>query len=472
MAATKQKKGRAAPAQNSSPASLAPYEPRDWQCIALLAALVLVFFRDILLGIAFLWEDFLYHDYPSRNFAAVSMSMGEVPLWNPYTFNGMPFLADIQKTVFYLPCTALALFVKNGQLGFYWLELMIILHYVLAGVGMFYLGRSFDLRRWPALFAGATYMLSGFMITHAIHQYIITLVAWYPLVLLLFRKALVGGWKWAFLAALVLGHSTLAGFPQLTLYFYFFLFIFFVFELLTTFKGNELLSKPALTALAKAAVIVGLSVAVAMIQLLPTMEFADLTFRAQITYQKATEGQFAWEQLITFLYPKFFGTAGAGGYNYHGLGTYWNYWETCMYFGILPLLLLLMSLTLIKKSKYIPFLWGFGIFAVLFALGNNFVVHRFFFDFVPRFDTFRNPARMGVFLTFGAALLAGFSLQHILYDHRTQQESRRLRTILLTGTGVSVAIYLLLISGSLAGSFEFMKDSATFSSLKKDALPA
>lgn len=134
MASPKHKKEARRPPQDSL-----PYEPKDWQCVALLAVLVIVFFREILLGHAFLWEDFLYHDYPSRNFASVSLSMGEIPLWNPYSFNGMPFLADIQKTVFYLPCTVLALFVKDGQLSFYWLELMIILHYVLAGVTMFYL---------------------------------------------------------------------------------------------------------------------------------------------------------------------------------------------------------------------------------------------------------------------------------------------------------------------------------------------
>src|SRR5512140_2502124 len=75
-----------------------------WQAVGVLALLVAIFFREILLGTAFLWEDFLYFSYPVRNFAATSVAMGSLPLWNPYTFNGMPFLADIQTTVFYLPC--------------------------------------------------------------------------------------------------------------------------------------------------------------------------------------------------------------------------------------------------------------------------------------------------------------------------------------------------------------------------------
>lgn len=447
-----------------------PFEPKDWQCLSVLALLVLIFFQGILLGHSYFWEDFLYHDYPSRDFAAVSMANGEIPLWNPYSFNGMPFLADIQKTVFYLPCVFLTPFVSGGTLSPYWLEVMIILHYVLAGAGMFYLARSFDLRRIPSLFSGAAYALSGFMIMHAIHQYIVTLVAWYPLVLLLFRKALAGPWKWVFLCALVLGHSTLAGFPQLTLYVYFFLFVFFVFELLTTYGWRNLTTRPSLIATSKAATVIVLSIAIAAIQLLPTLEFADLTFRAQITYQKATEGQFSWEQLVTLLYPKFFGTAGAGGYNYHGPGTYWYYWETCMYLGILPLMLLSISSTLIRKSKYIAFFFGFGIFAVLFALGDNFIVHKFFFDFVPRFSTFRNPARMSIFLAFGAALLAGFALQHILYSLKTSQESKRLRAVIGTIMGASVLLYLLLVSGSLTGTFKFLDDRTIATPILSDAL--
>src|SRR5512140_774861 len=99
-----------------------------WQVVVLLAFLVAIFFREILLGTAWLWEDFLYFSYPVRNFAATSVAMGSLPLWNPYTFNGMPFLADIQTTVFYLPCMLLSLFATGSRLSFYWLEFMVIAH--------------------------------------------------------------------------------------------------------------------------------------------------------------------------------------------------------------------------------------------------------------------------------------------------------------------------------------------------------
>ena len=297
---------------------------RDWKAAALFTGITAVFFYKILLGEAWLWEDMMFFSYPVRVYAATTMAMGHVPLWNPYTFSGMPFLADIQTTVFYLPCVALALFVRNGGLSFYWLELMVIAHYALAGWAMYLLASSYDLKRVPALFAGVSYMLSGFMVTHAIHQQIITMVAWFPLIIMLFRTALTRtGWRPAFLCALLLGHSTFAGYPQLSLYFHSFLFAYFVFLLLSAYRGKSLVSRPALIVAAKAGLIVGLGLAVAAIQLLPTAELAGLSQRAQITYGKSTEGSLAWSQLLTFFIPKLFGAAGATGSTYWGPGTYW-----------------------------------------------------------------------------------------------------------------------------------------------------
>lgn len=449
---SKPKNKRAAGERGSSIVS-APFDLNDVQCISMLVLLVFIFFYKILLGQAYFWEDFIYQNYPFRSFAATSLATGQMPLWNPYTFNGMPFLADIQTTVLYFPCLLLTLFASNGSLNYYWLELVIVLHFVLAGVGMFYLAKSFNIKNIPALFAGAAYMLSGYMIVHAIHQQNVTLVAWYPLILLFFRKALSElRWLYVFVCGLVLGHSILAGYPQLSLYLYFFLGLYFMFELLTTYKGKEILSRSALTMTAKAASIVVISIALAMIQLLPTLELSDLSQRAQMSFGKASEGSLAWSQLATFFFPKMFGTAGASGYEYFGPGQYFYYWETCVYFGILPLLLTLLSAFLIGKNKHVAFLLSIALFSMLFALGDNFVVFKLFYEFVPGFSKFRIPARMGILLTFAGSLLSAFSLHYILYEAKRMSERKPLRNALLTAGGTGVLCYVLIVSGSFASS--------------------
>ncbi len=464
-------KARSIPPRTASAGEQAPFEPKLWHVCAVIAAFALFFFRDILLGKAFLWEDFLYYSYPVRSFAATSMAMGQFPLWNPYTFNGIPFLADIQTTVLYLPCTILSLAVKNGSLHFAWLELVIVLHYVLAGVSMAALARFLELRPVPSLFAGVAFMLSGFMIVHSIHQQIIMLVAWYPLVTLLFLRALRGQqWFWVFLAALTLGHSIFAGYPQLSLYFYLFLFALFLFELLRVDGPKGLLKPPAIVMSAKAATIVTLSVAVALVQLLPTAELADLSQRAQITYEKASEGSLAWSQLFTLLQPKMFGTAGPDAYAYYGPGTYWYFWETCIYLGALPLMLSILSLRHFRSKSFIAFLWGVVVFALLYALGANFFLHKLFYDFVPGFSRFRNPARIGIFLSFATALLSAFSLQEILDNRLPENHRRQIRKILLTLLGAGIALWLLIVSGLLSGILPFLSNAQAAAAIRHDAL--
>jgi len=425
------------------------WEPTDWQCIGVLSVLVAVFFSPFLLGRAFLWEDFVYQWYPFRQFAASTLAQGELPLWNPYTFNGMPFLAEVQTEVFYLPMTLLTLFVHGGRLDVFWLQLVNILHYWLAGVGMFMLSRSYSLRRIPSLFAGIVYAFSGFMVVHGIHQVILVVVALVPSILWLFRKSFSSpGWSWVCVAGLVLGHSFFGGSPQMSLFLYVFLLCYVLFELVSIDGVRGLVRPPALTIAAKALAIVAISVGIAMVQFIPTQELSELSARAQITYEKAAEGSLGWTQLVTLLVPKFFGVSDAHGYAYWGPGTYWYYWETCVYAGVLPLLLMVFALWVMRNNRHVLFFGLFALFALLYALGGNFIVHHFFFSAVPGFASFRNPARMGVFIAFGAALLSGFLLHHF-GEEDTSRQYAHYRLALAVVAGGALLLVLLLLTGSL-----------------------
>jgi uncharacterized membrane protein YfhO len=55
-----------------------------------------------------------------------------------------------------------------------------------------------------------------------------------------------------------------------------------------------------------------------------------------------------------------------------------------------------------------------SIFALLYALGENFILHKLFFNFIPGFNKFRSIGRMTILLTFSTALMAGFGLRAIL----------------------------------------------------------
>jgi uncharacterized membrane protein YfhO len=385
---------------------------KDWHVVVCIVGSVIIFFRDILLQNAFMWEDFLYQFYPIRNFAAVSMAHGELPLWNPYTFSGMPFQADIQSALFYIPNLILTLFVSGGHLHFYWVELSVILHYVLAGIGMYYLVKSYDLNKIAALFSALVFMLSGFMVTHAIHPWIIYHAAWLPLILLLFKKALEEkSLYYTIIGGLVLGHSVLTGSPQVSLYIFLFLLFYFLFEFISSMKVSF---KSALSKVPPAAGVIIIAIAITAIQLLPTTELAPLSNRAEISYERSLEGSLNPEQLITIFSPKFFGEQSPLANTYWGQGGYGQYWETSIYLGISVLILTIIAVSTLYRNRFVVFFFIILLFSILYALGDSFFLHKIFFFYIPGFSLFRNPARMSLLYTFAASILSGFGLNELI----------------------------------------------------------
>jgi len=438
---------------------------KDWHAMLIIAAIAGIFFRDILLQKAFFWEDFIYQYYAFRNFAAVSLAQGTIPLWNPYTFGGMPFQADIQTALFYLPNLLLTLFVSGGRLHFFWVELMIILHFVIAGVSMYYFVKELGLERVYALFSAVAFLLSGFLIVHVIHQTFVSQVAWTPLVLLLVRRTLLRKSILSMvLAGLTLGHAVLAGSPQFTLYIFLLVFFYFLFEWIGAARTQGW--SASLPMLPLAAGVVILAVALTAIQLLPTMELAPLSKRATISFENSAEGSLHWEQIVTLVAPKYFGARGAVENSYMFQQEYWGYWETCIYVGVLPLMMAGLSLLLIKKNRYVAFFAGILSFGFFYCLGKNFYLHSFFFHLVPGFDKFRDPGRMSFFFTFAAAILSGFGLRFAV-EH-LGANSRNVRKFLIIAATGGVLVFLL----AEAGAFQTIGSSPLAPGIHANAVQA
>ena len=219
-----------------------------------------------------------------------------------------------------------------------------------------------------------------------------------------------------------------------------------------------------------APVAIGLALALASIQLLPTMELAPLSQRSSITYAKATEGSLSWGQLLTFFYPKFFGVSQFEDYQYWGPGEYWHYWETCVYIGLVTLVLALMSAPLLRRNRHAAFFWGVALCALLFGLGNNFILHPAVWHSIPGFSLFRNPARAGIFLAFATALLSGWSLD-VLFSRERSESAALLRGILLGVVGTGIAAWLLTVMGAFDSAFPFLTNPAVGSVVRRGMLP-
>jgi hypothetical protein len=190
----------------------------------LLAALGLAFFSPLMLHPT----ETLYCDHsdllalhlPLKRFLVRSwQETGEVPLWNPYSFAGNPFIHDVQVAAFYPPHFLLYM-LRPESLGAA-LSWLVVLHVIAAGWCMHAYARWQGLGTSGALVAGVGYMFAGKWLLHILlaGHYIMVPLTWLPLVVLWLEQALRqrslirAAWAGAAFALIILGTH-----PQVTFY--------------------------------------------------------------------------------------------------------------------------------------------------------------------------------------------------------------------------------------------------------------
>lgn len=128
------------------------------------------------------WDMPGYH-LPLATFAAAALGRGELPLWDPYTYCGSPFYANMQTQMFYPPGWAAFLLAQiyglKGMLRL--LQWEMVLHVWLAGAGAFLLMRRVGAGLWGALAGAAIFQLSSFFASQVQHLGAICASAWLPL---------------------------------------------------------------------------------------------------------------------------------------------------------------------------------------------------------------------------------------------------------------------------------------------------
>ncbi|MEK7405744.1 MAG: YfhO family protein [Acidobacteriota bacterium] len=193
---------------------------RRYAPFAVLLAEVLLFYRRVLFSSAYgiPWDLREYHR-PLAEFMARCLRNGELPLWDPYTYCGFPFYANVQAQVFYPPAwITLALSNLAGGhrlLGF--LEWQVALHVFLGGVFTYWLLRRLDLSRGAATFGATIFQLGGYFASQSQHLGAISGGAWLPLAWLsLLALGERFAWRWLVALALALAMAVLAGFPAVT----------------------------------------------------------------------------------------------------------------------------------------------------------------------------------------------------------------------------------------------------------------
>ncbi len=176
---------------------------------ALLLVLVLGMFHDVLFSdgsriLSAQQQDLTSQFVPWREWGFGQLRAGHLPLWNPHTFCGMPFVGMLQSALFY-PANFLYLVLSIGSATNWTLAL----HVYLAALFMYCWARRREVGPVGSFVSGAAYVLSAPYIMHLLpgHVPFLSVAAWTPLVLLV-ADALVDtptiGWTLVGIAAVAM----------------------------------------------------------------------------------------------------------------------------------------------------------------------------------------------------------------------------------------------------------------------------
>jgi hypothetical protein len=162
---------------------------RESLTVAALLGLVTFFFLDILIaGLNLYMRDIALVYYPDSAVLRGLLRAGALPLWNQFASGGQPLAANPGYEAFYPPQWLLAIGPLRDMF-----HIEIVLHYLVAALGMYLLGRSLNLSRAAAAYGGFAWALGGLMLTLSTLLPFLFSAAWLPWVAFTFRRYLLDG---------------------------------------------------------------------------------------------------------------------------------------------------------------------------------------------------------------------------------------------------------------------------------------
>lgn len=186
---------------------------RPWQFAAFLAMALGACFPQILSGTeSFFSRDYGTLAYPTIHFHRESFWRGEIPLWNPYSHSGVPFLAQWGTMVLYPLSLIYLLLPLPWSLSFF-----CFIHVWLGGIGMYLLVRHWTRGNFAGAMAGTLYVFNGVMFASFVWPNYLVTLGWMPFVVLLAERAWREGGRWVMSCAVVAALQMLSGAPEVIL---------------------------------------------------------------------------------------------------------------------------------------------------------------------------------------------------------------------------------------------------------------
>ncbi len=360
-----------------------------------LLAFTLLFYRQLgLQGRILVDYDVLTYFYPHMSYAAEALRAGHLPLWNPYLFTGVPFLANMQTAIFYPPNWAMLLLpVPQGY------SLSVVAHVFLMAAGSYAFGRLvLEVGRLGALAGSLAFAFGGYASSLVTHLNQLQAAAWLPWLFLALilalrtRRALLFlAWAGGMALQLLAGHVQVAYISMAGMG----LYVLYWLVAGDPHAPSLPWRRRLLVAGACAASLI-LAFGLAAIQLVPAAELSARSVRSGgMTFREATAFSLPPWMMLKALLPLYT----------EGLPTT----EWLAYCGVPGVVLVAAGIAWGRRRALFAIL--LLLVALLLGMGMFGPLYPALFDYIPGLNLFRVPARWLLLYAFAVAALVALGME-------------------------------------------------------------
>jgi hypothetical protein len=321
-----------------------------------------------------------------------------IPRWLPFEHGGTPFYADPQAGVYY-PLNHAMCALAGPSPPIHWADARVVLHFLIAGIGMtLFLSRE-GIRLPAATLGGALFELSPYFR----HNWELNLTwgfAWFPLVLLA-ASAMIRGPSMARGALLALAAALVVsvGSPPSTFFALLGATLFVIHGVVTSIRAGTPARKHAMALGAAAAT----AACVLPVMLLPTWELTKYSVQTAHDFATTSEGGMPLRDALGVFVPSLT--------DHH-------------YVGALTLAFAPLAFVRPRAWRLRWFFLGLAICALLMIAGTHTPFYRAAYHLIPGVSLFRNPTRYSSLYGASMAALAAAGVD-VLASNDLSNSARR-----------------------------------------------
>lgn len=334
-----------------------------------------------------------------RDFGFSQLRQGNLPLWNPHLFSGMPYFSALHSALLY-PLNWIYLFLPVTKA----INVSIVMHVFLIGFFMYLWTGSRGLHPAASLTAALTVMFSGanFMHVFAGHLIDICTMAWAPLIFLTIDRLMSRpSPAWHLLGIFAVSMQILAGHPQ---------YVYYTAITAMLYTGCCLIHQDRrVAAILSIAGVYAAGIVLTAVQLMSGIEATREAVRSTgVSYAFASMFAYPPENLISLITPFLFGDIKTI--------PYWGrayLWEMTFYIGLAGFLLALYgAIAGGKRTRRYSVIMV--VCLVILALGKNTPVFDILYHFLPGFSMFRGASKFIFPATLFLAMLSAIGMDSLM----------------------------------------------------------